>query len=428
MSGAALASARTFRSLRRHHNYRLFFAGQVVSLAGSWMQNVALAWLVIELSGSPLAVGALAFCRFVPFMVLGLVAGVMVDRFDTRRLVIGTQASAMLVSALLAVATLGGFASLPLVYVLAALGGVTLVLDAPGRQTLTFQMVGPRELPNAVALNSGLFNASRVVGPAIAGITIAAVGTGACFAVNALSFLAVLAALLAMREHELVPIAKDADATVAGGIREGLAWVRATPRARIVLVVVTLLSVVGFNFHVLVPLLASDTLHVGPEAFGLLSTAVGIGAVLGSLMAASRREASTRTFTLATAGFGVSLLVLAPVGSYAAVVGVLVALGLCFGLLTTTANALVQLAAPDHLRGRVVSVYLFAFAGLTPVGGLLAGALTELGGTALAFGVAGVVGLGAATWAGARLQPGPVHLGRLSQCGDQAEPDPQPSR
>lgn len=405
MSGAALAGARTFRSLRRHHNYRLFFAGQVVSLAGSWMQNVALAWLVIELSGSPLAVGALAFCRFVPFMLLGLVAGVLVDRFDTRRLVIATQASAMAVSVLLALATLGGLASLPLVYVLAALGGITLVFDAPGRQTLTFQMVGPRELPNAVALNSGLFNASRVVGPAIAGVTIAAVGTGACFAVNAVSFLAVLAALLAMREQELVPIAKATDATVAGGIREGLAWVRSTTQARVVLMVVTLLSVVGFNFHVLVPLLASDTLEVGPEAFGLLSTAVGAGAVLGSLVAASRRAASTRTFTLATAGFGASLLVLAPIDSTTAVAGILVALGLSFGLLTTTANALVQLAAPDHLRGRVVSVYLFAFAGLTPVGGLLAGFLAELGGTPLAFGVAGAVGVGAAAWAAARLRP-----------------------
>jgi MFS family permease len=172
---------RTFRSLGRHRNYRIFFAGQLVSLAGSWMQNVALAWLVIELSGSPLAVGALAFWRFVPFTVLSLVAGVLVDRMDTRRLVMGTQASAMAISVVLAVITLTGTASLPIVYVLAALGGVTLAFDAPGRQALTFEMVGPRELPNAVALNAGLFNASRVVGPAIAGVVIGTAGTGICF-------------------------------------------------------------------------------------------------------------------------------------------------------------------------------------------------------------------------------------------------------
>jgi len=186
--------ARTFRSLRRHRNYRIFFTGQLVSLAGTWMQNVALAWLVIELSGSPLAIGALAFWRFVPFTVFGLIAGVVADRIESRKLVMATQAAAMAISIALAVVTLTGTATLAIVYVLAALGGVALAFDAPGRQSLTFQMVGPRELPNAVALNSGLFNGSRVIGPAIAGLVIAAVGTGLCFVLNAVSFLAVLTA------------------------------------------------------------------------------------------------------------------------------------------------------------------------------------------------------------------------------------------
>jgi MFS family permease len=162
--------ARTFRSLRRHRNYRIFFTGQLVSLAGTWMQNVALAWLVLELSDSALAVGALAFCRFAPFTVFGLVAGVVTDRVDSRRLVMGTQAGAMVVSILLAVVTLTDSATLPVVFALATLGGITLAFDAPGRQSLTFQLVGRRELPNAVALNAGLFNGSRVIGPAIAGV------------------------------------------------------------------------------------------------------------------------------------------------------------------------------------------------------------------------------------------------------------------
>ena len=280
---------RTFRSLRHHRNYRLFFTGQIVSVAGTWMQNIALAWLVIELSGSPLAVGALAFCRFVPFLVLGLVAGVVVDRFDTRRLLVATQGAAMLVSIALAAVTLAGVATLPVVYALAALGGLVLVFDAPGRQTLTFQMVGHDELQNAVALNSGLFNASRVIGPAIAGLLIATVGTGVCFVVNAVSFLSVLVALRLMREEELYHVEKRPETRVVAGIREGLAWAWRAPTARVVLVVVTVVSTVGFNFHVLVPLLASQSLDVGAGMFGVLSAAFGLGALVGALATASLR-------------------------------------------------------------------------------------------------------------------------------------------
>jgi len=217
---------RTFRSLGCHRNYRIFFAGQVVSLAGTWMQNVALAWLVLELSGSPLAVGALAFWRFVPFTVFSLVAGVVADRLETRRLVMGTQAAAMAVSVALAVVTLTGTATLPLVYVLAALGGIALAFDAPGRQSLTFQMVGRRELPNAVALNTGLFNGSRIVGPALAGLIIAAAGTGICFVLNAFSFLAVLAALAIVRGDELFPVERDPSARVVDGLRRAFALAR----------------------------------------------------------------------------------------------------------------------------------------------------------------------------------------------------------
>src|SRR5919108_2339048 len=262
MTSLAVAlRTRTFRSLGRHRNYRIFFAGQMVSLAGSWMQNVALAWLVLELSGSPLAIGALAFWRFVPFTVFGLVAGVVTDRIESRKLVMATQASAMAISIALAVVTLTGTATLPIVYVLAALGGVALAFDAPGRQSLTFQMVGPRELPNAVALNSGLFNGSRVIGPAIAGLVIAAVGTGLCFVLNAVSFLAVLTALVLVREDELRPVEKDPSARMVDGLRRGFAHAWHDRELRLILTVVTVLSTDGLNFHLLLPLLASETLH-----------------------------------------------------------------------------------------------------------------------------------------------------------------------
>jgi len=389
----AALDLRTFRSLRRHRNYRLFFAGQVVSLAGTWMQNVALVWLVLELSGSPLAVGALVFCRFLPFTLLVLVAGAAADRFDTRRLVIATQASQMAVSVLLAAVTLTGTASLPLVFVLAAVGGVTLVFDAPGRQALTFQLVGRRELPNAVALNSGLFNASRVVGPAVAGVVIAAGGTGICFAVNAVSFLAVLAALALMRENELVPVERPEETTgVLVGAQEALRFVAGDPDLRGVLGVVTAVSLAGFNFHVLVPLLAAE-LELDSRSFGLLSAAFGAGALIGALAVASMRGASRRAFAAGTVGFSALLLALGWVGSPTVAAVLLVAIGVCFTLLTANANALVQLRAPDHLRGRLISLYLLAFLGLAPLGGLLSGWLADRWSAGLAFGVAGAVGL-----------------------------------
>jgi MFS family permease len=357
------------------------------------MQNVALAWLVHELSGSPLAVGALAFWRFVPFTLFGLVAGVVADRLESRSLVMATQAAAMAVSIALAVVTLTGTATLPIVYVLAALGGIALAFDAPGRQSLTFQMVGPRELPNAVALNTGLFNGSRIVGPAIAGLVIAAAGTGICFVLNAVSFLAVLTALAAVRVEELHPVEKDPSAKVFAGIRRAFAFAWHDPELRPILAVVAVVATVGFNFHVLVPLLAADTVHVGPEGFGLLSAAFGLGALVGALATATFGAASWRLFSTGTASFGVFALLLAPVHD-AVLAGVLLfAIGISFTLFTANANALVQLGAPDRLRGRLIGLYLFAFVGVAPVGGVFAGWLAELGGTELAFAVAGTTSL-----------------------------------
>lgn len=407
--------ARTFRSLRRHRNYRIFFSGQLVSLAGTWMQNVALAWLVIELSGSALAIGALAFWRFVPFTLFGLAAGVVADRFESRRLVMTTQAAAMVISIALAVVTLTGTATLPIVYVLAALGGIALAFDAPGRQSLTFQMVGPRELPNAVALNSGLFNGSRVIGPAIAGLVIAAVGTGLCFVVNAVSFLAVLTALVLVREEELRTVEKDPSARMVEGLRRAFAHAWADPQLRLIFSVVTVVSTVGFNFHVLVPLLASDTLQVGPEGFGFLSAAFGLGALAGALAAATFRGASWRHFAVGAGAFGVLALLLAPVQNAYVAGTLLFGIGIAFTLFTANANALVQLAAPDYLRGRLIGIYLFAFLGLAPIGGLFAGWLAEVGGTFLAFSVAGATSLAtilvAHTWRRRAAEPTLSHAG-----------------
>jgi MFS family permease len=323
----------------------------------------------------------------------------MADKFEARKVVMTTQGAAMAISIALAVVTLTDTATLPVVYLLAALGGVALAFDAPGRQSLTFQMVGPRELPNAVALNAGLFNGSRVIGPAIAGIVIAAVGTGLCFVLNAASFLAVLTAILLLRDDEFHPVEKDREATVVDGLRQAFSHAWHNPQLRLILGVVTVVSTIGFNFHVLVPLLAADTLHVGPEGFGFLSAAFGLGALAGALAAATFRRASWRLFAIGTASFGVFALLLAPVqNAYLAGI-LLVGIGVSFTLFTANANALVQLASPDQLRGRLVGIYLFAFVGVAPVGGLLAGWLAEIGGTTLAFSVAGTTALVAIAYA-----------------------------
>ncbi len=396
---------RTFASLRRHRNYRLFFAGQVISVTGSWMQNIGLAWLVIELTHSPVAVGGLAFARFLPFTVLGLFAGVIADRLDYRRLVIATQAASMAVSALLTLLVLGSWASLPVVYALAALLGTALVFDAPGRHALTFQMVGREELANAVALNASLFNASRVVGPAVAGVVIAWVGVGACFLVNTVSFLAVLASLVAMRAADLFPVEQAAERPeILRGTREGIVYAWRSPEVRLVLAIVTVISTIGFNFHVVLPLLASETLKTGPEVFGILSASGGAGALAGALLSAGFGRASWKLLVAGTAGFSLSMLALAPLTAVWACAALLFAVGVSFTLWTSNANAILQLGVPDHLRGRVVGLYLFAFAGLAPIGGLLAGWLTDVGGTELAFLVGGAAGLAMAALAATRLR------------------------
>jgi len=395
VTAALLAlNSRTFSSLRKHRNYRLFFSGQLVSVSGTWMQDTALPWLVLQLTHSPVYVGLLVFARYAPFMAFGLFSGALADRFDNRRVVIVTQASSMLIAAGLAVLALSGVDQLWPYFVLAFLGGSALVFDAPNRHALTFQLVGRDELPNAVALNSSLFNAGRVVGPAVGGVLIAAVGVGWCFAVNAGSFLAVLAGLLLMRSSELFSLDRGLVSTKTGAaIREGLAYVWRSPQLKLVLGITIVVSATGFNFRVLLPVLASGTLRAGAEVFGVLFACFGAGALLGALGAAALGRASWKALILGAAGFSSGMLLLAPVRSAVVAAVLLFVIGFCFSTWTANSQSILQLTAPDRLRGRVLSLYLFAFAGLSPVGALLAGWLADIGGTELAFAVAGLAGL-----------------------------------
>jgi MFS family permease len=380
---------RTFASVRKHRNYRLFFAGQVVSNTGTWMQRIAQAWLVVRLTDSPLAIGVLAVCQYAPFTVLGLFAGVVSDRWEPRRIVLATQTVSMLLAGAMAGLAWSGAAELWHVYLIGALMGLALVVDAPARQALTFQMVGRDELPNAVALNASVFNAARVVGPAAAGALIATAGVGVCFAVNAASFVAVLAGLLAMRRSELFPLEGRERPTLLRGSLEGLAYAFREPRVRLALGMVLVLSVLCFNFQVLLPVLASDTLAAGPGTFGAITAFFGAGALAGALLSAGIATARWRVLLTATGLFGATQLVLAPLESTAAACAVLLIAGVAFTVCTSTLISSLQLASPDHLRGRVLGLYLYAFAGSIPFSGLLVGWLADTGGTRLALWVSG---------------------------------------
>ncbi|MFL5952861.1 MAG: MFS transporter [Gaiellaceae bacterium] len=397
-----LASRRTFASLRRHRNYRLFFFGQLTSVAGTWMQNIALAWLVVGLAphSRGLAVGLLTVCRFGPFTLLGLFAGVVTDRLDNRRVVIVTQSVQMVLSAVLAAVTLLGHVQLWQVYAIAALTGTALVFDAPSRQNLTFQMVGRDELPNAVALNSSLFNTARIFGPALAGILIAAAGAGWCFAINTVSFLAVLAVLLAMRVSELYPLADRRRPTIFRGTREGLAYARRNRTILVILGMMVVFASISFNFNILLPLLAKNTLEAGPRTFGIISACFGAGALVGALSAAALANARWRTMLIGAAGFGLSELLIAPARSTVLAGVLLFVCGVFFTSYTANSNAAIQLASPDYIRGRVLGLYYYAWNGLAPLGAVLVGWMCDRGGTELAFAVGGAAAL-AMTAAGA---------------------------
>jgi MFS family permease len=387
-------NTRAFLSLKKYRNYRLFFLGQTVSLPGTWIQRFAQAWLVYSLThNSAFSVGVLAFAQFLPFTLFSLLAGVVVDRFDPRRTVLMTQTSQMTLAAIMAATTLSGVVRPWHVYVIAFLSGLVQVLDAPARQQLTYRMVGRNELQNAIALNSSVFNASRIYGPALAGVLIAAFGAGICFAINAVSFLAVLAGLLMMRPREFFPVKAMERPRMVSGVREGLSYALHSREVLLVLVLVLLISTFCLNFNVLLPVLAKKTLAAGPRTFGALSASFGVGALMGGLLAAAQGRARTSLMLVGAAGFGVSQLLIAADTTVWLACLLLAVAGISFTTWSSNANSIVQLAAPDHLRGRVIGLYFFAFAGTGSVGGLIAGSLVHVGGTRLAFGVAGLVAI-----------------------------------
>ena len=363
-----------FRALR-HRQFRVFWLGQAVSVTGLWMQTMALSWLVYRLTDSPFYLGLLAAARFGPSLVLSPVAGVVTDRFPRRDLLIGTQAASLAQAATLAVLTLSGQVVVWQLLVLATLQGVTDTLDLPARQTLQVDLVGLDDLQSAVSLNSSAFNTARMIGPAIAGVVVAAWGEGVCFAVNAVSYAAVLAALLAIRLPRAAPARHERFASaLRGGVR--FAW--RTPAVRAALAAVAVTSVVGLSFSTLLPVFARDVLHSGVRGYGLLLAGAGLGSVIGALGAAARRGGGSQLVVLAAqSALGAGLIALATTRTLLVAALCLVVIGLVVAVQLTTTNGLLQTSSPPELRGRVMSLYMWLFVGASPLGGLAAGWLAE---------------------------------------------------
>ncbi len=390
----------------RHRNYQLFFGGQAISLVGSWMMQVAQAWLVLELTGDPLWLGIVAAAQFIPVLIFGLFAGVYADSLPKRQTLIVTQIVKMSLSVILAVLALSGLATVPILILIALAIGTTNAVDMPVRQSFVVEMVGREDIGNAVALNSAMFNGARIVGPAVAGLTIGAVGVAMAFVVDAFSFLAVIGALAAMQESELQSPARiarpDSFHGVMSQLREGLSYVRATPVVLMAMLVLGLVATVGMNFGVIIPAYAQDVLDSGAAGYGFLMAASGVGSLIAALWLAFGHSGRIRHIAHGAILLGIGEVGLGVSTVFPVSILLMVAVGFGGILMAATANTTIQMAVPDGLRGRVMSVYTTIFAGSTPIGGPLMGGLASFLSIAISLAIGGLlavgVGIGALVW------------------------------
>ena len=373
-----MGQAATFASLRIR-NYRLYAAGGLVSNAGTWMGRVAQDWLVLtELTDrSASALGIATGLQFTPFLLLAPWTGMIADRFPKRRILLTTQSTLTVTALLLGVLTATGAVQLWQVYALALVQGLAQAVDNPARQAFVSEMVGGQHVANAVALNSASFNAGRLIGPAVAGLLIAAYGTGVAMLANAGSFLLLLAALLAMRAGELMPAPL---ARGRGQIREGFAYVRGRADIRRVMVLVFVLGTFGMNFQITTALMATREFGMGPTEFGLLGSVMAIGSLSAALLSARRAQPRLRVLLVALGGFTVATAAAALAPTYALFALALVPCGLAALTALTTANALVQVSVDPAVRGRVMALYMAIFLGGTPIGAPLIGWLGDWAG------------------------------------------------
>jgi len=384
------AITRTFSSLRIR-NYRLYFSGQMVSLSGTWMQGVAQAWLVLKLTGSGTALGLVTALQFLPVLLLGPLGGVLADRFDKRRLLFVTQGIAGLLALTLGLIVIADVVELWMVYALALALGLVTTVDNPTRQTFVLEMVGPDELTNAVTLNSVMVNLARVVGPAAAGVLIATVGIGICFVINGASYIATLGSLAAMRTDQLQ--STPPQPRKKGQLREGFRYVRSTPELLWPLVMMAVIGTLAYEFQVILPLVARFTFDGDAGTYGLMSSLMGGGAVVGGLYTASKRRHSPTALSWAAMAFGGFILLAAVAPTLEIELLALVLVGATSITFLALGNTTLQLAAAPEMRGRVMALWAVAFLGSTPIGGPIIGWIGEHVGPRWGLGVGGVAAL-----------------------------------
>jgi MFS family permease len=381
----------TLRALR-HRNYQLFLGGQLISLIGTWMQSVAQSWLVYRLTGSSVLLGLVGFAGQFPVFLFAPVGGSLADVRNRHPIIVAAQSASMVLAFLLAALTLTDQVQLWHIFVLTTLVGVAFAFDIPARQAFLVEMVGREDLMNAIALNSSMVNGARILGPALAGVLVSAVGEGWCFLINGVSYLAVIAGLLAMRLEPWSPRAGSGRSPL-GHIAEGFDFVARTAPIRALLLLLGLVSLMGMPYAVLMPIFADTILHGGPKGLGLLMGSAGVGALLGALTLAARRDVRGlgRWVATASAGFGLSLIAFSLSRTFWLSVALLVPAGFSMMVQMAASNTLIQAMVPDRLRGRVMAVYSMMFMGMAPFGALLAGVLAKSLGAPGTVAVGGVV-------------------------------------
>lgn len=382
-------------------NYRLFAIGQVVSNTGTWMQRIAQDWLVLTLTGSASAVGITIALQFLPMLLFGLYGGVLADRLPKRGLLLATQSAMGATGAALAVLTLTGHVEVWHVYLTAFLLGMVTVVDNPARQSFVSEMVGPDQLGNAVSLNSANFQSARLVGPAVAGVLITAVGSGYAFLFNGLSFLAPIAGLLLMRNSELHKVERAPRGK--GQLREGLRYVSTHPELIWPIVLVGFIGTFGFNFPIWLSAFVDDVYHSGAGTYGLLNTLMAAGSLAGALLAARRGTSRLRFLVGAAVMFGLLETVAAFAPGFWIFALMMVPIGMAGLTVNVTANSSVQMATEPAMRGRVMSLFMMVFVGGTPLGAPVFGWITDTYGPRIGFAAGGVISLIAALGIGVML-------------------------
>lgn len=417
---------RTFDALHVP-NYRRYFAGQVVSVSGNWTQNVAAMWLMVQLTGDGLAVGLTAALQFLPLMLFGAWGGLLADRVDKRRLLLGTQVALMVPALVLAVTTLAGVVTPLVIYTTVFLRGTAMAIDNPARQALPIELVGPDRVVNAVALNSVVIQASRIIGPGVAGLLIAVVGIAWCFVVDALSFVAMIVALLRLDPDAM----GDAPRATRhkGALREGVAYVRHAPQLLIPLAMMALIGLLSFNFQIVLPLLAHDTWRGTATTFTLLTMTMAVGSVVGALVAGNRREITPGLLVGAATLFGTFQVLAAYAPALPLQLLPLVLLGMASVTFSAGVNSTLQLQVDPEMRGRVMALYSLVFLGSTPIGAPLVGWIAGWAGprTGMAVGgVAALVAAAGAAWAYRRVAE--REAGVAGAAGAQAREPGEPGR